>query len=200
MTGINLLPWRQERRKRQQRQFAVVTGGALAATALALMLVHANINQRIEFQQQRNRFLTGEIAALDNKIKEIQELEKQKKSLIARMEVIQKLQVSRPEVVHLFDELARTVPEGVQLVDLTQTDRLIAINGIAQSNARVSVYMRNLDLSPWFQEPSLLVIESSAAGKDRQGRHMSRFTLQVTQTEETVGEPANGLPGGKGRP
>lgn len=200
MTGINLLPWRQERRKRQQRHFAMVTGGALAATALVLMLVHANIGQRIEIQQQRNQFLTNEIAALDNKIKEIQELEKQKKSLIARMEVIQKLQVSRPEVVHLFDELARTVPEGVQLLDLSQTDRLVAINGIAQSNARVSVYMRNLDLSPWFQEPSLLVIESSPAGKDKQGRQMSRFSLQVTQTEESAGELGNGPPTGKGRP
>lgn len=200
MTGINLLPWRQERRQRQQRQFAVVTGGALATTALVLMLVHANISQRIEFQQERNRFLTGEIATLDHKIKEIQELEKQKKSLIARMEVIQKLQVSRPEVVHLFDELARTVPEGVQLLDLSQAYRLIAINGIAQSNARVSVYMRNLDLSPWFQEPSLLVIESSPAGKDKQGRQMSRFSLQVIQTEESSGESGNGPLAGKGRP
>ena len=105
--------------------------------------------------------------------------------------MIQKLQVSRPEAVHLFDELAKTIPEGVQLLDLTQTERQLALNGIAQSNARVSVYMRNLDLSPWFQDPSLLVIEAQAGGKDKNNRQMSRFSLKVTQSEESRAEPGS---------
>jgi type IV pilus assembly protein PilN len=200
MAGINLLPWRQERRKRQQRNFAIITGGALAVTALSMLGVRANINDRIEYQQQRNQFLTNELTVLDQKIKEIQELEKQKKSLIARMGVIQKLQVSRPEAVHFFDELAKTVPEGVQLIDLTQTDRVIALNGIAQSNARVSVYMRNLDISPWFQEPSLLVIEASPVGKEKKDRQMSRFSLKVTQTEESQEATVQPLKGGRAKP
>jgi type IV pilus assembly protein PilN len=102
------------------------------------------------------------------------------------MNVIQQLQVSRPEVVHLFDELGKTIPEGVQISDLTQSDRSIAINGVAQSNARVSVYMRNLDQSAWFQEPSLQIIESQAENKDKKGRQMSRFALKFRQTGETA--------------
>lgn len=184
MANINLLPWRQARRKRQQRDFAVMTGGALVITALLMVLMHVNLVHRIEYQQQRNQFLTSEIALLDQSIKEIQELEKQKKSLIARMGVIQKLQISRPEAVHLFDELVRTIPEGVQLMDLAQNDRTLTLNGIAQSNARVSVYMRNLELSPWLQEPSLLVIEAKPEGKEKKDRQMSRFSLKVTQSEE----------------
>ncbi len=194
MANINLLPWRQARRKRQQRDFAVLTSGALVITALLMVMVHANIGQRIEYQQQRNQFLTSEIAVLDQKIKEIQELEKQKKSLIARMGVIQKLQTSRPEAVHLFDELARTIPEGVQLMDLTQTDRTLTLNGIAQSNARVSVYMRNLELSPWLQEPSLLVIESRPDGKEKKDRQMSRFSLKVTQSDDSPKDAAKSRP------
>ncbi|MDD1650036.1 MAG: PilN domain-containing protein [Methylococcaceae bacterium] len=194
MANINLLPWRQARRKRQQRDFAVLTSGALVITALLMVMVHANIAHRIEYQQQRNQFLTSEIAVLDQKIKEIQELEKQKKSLIARMGVIQKLQTSRPEAVHLFDELARTIPEGVQLMDLTQTDRTLTLNGIAQSNARVSVYMRNLELSPWLQEPSLLVIESRPDGKEKKDRQMSRFSLKVTQSDDSPKDAAKSRP------
>ena len=188
MGGINLLPWREERRKRQQRNFALMTGAGLAATALALVVVHLEINRRIEFQQQRNQLLTGELALLDQKIKEIQDLEKQKKSLIARMDVIQQLQISRPEAVHLFDELARTVPEGLRLVDLSQNDRTIAVNGVAQSNARVSVYMRNLDQSPWFQEPALQVIEAKPPIGDKKDRQVSRFSLQFKQTDKTAFE------------
>ena len=199
MVNINLLPWREARRKQQQRNFATLTLGALAITALVMVLVHMEFGRRIEYQQQRNQFLTGEIAVLDQKIKEIQELEKKKKNLIARMDVIQQLQVSRPEVVHLFDELGKTIPEGVQISDLTQSDRSIAINGVAQSNARVSVYMRNLDQSPWFQEPSLQIIESQTESKDKKGRQMSRFALKFRQTGETA-ESAETKPVPKGQP
>ena len=187
--SINLLPWREARRKQQQRNFATVTASVLAATAVLMLLVRIELDSQIEFQQQRNQFLSSEIAVLDQKIKEIQELEKKKKNLIARMDVIQQLQVSRPEVVHLFDELGKTIPEGVQINDLTQTERSVAVNGVAQSNARVSVYMRNLDQSPWFQEPALQVIESQSEGKDKKGRQMSHFALKFKQTAESVELP-----------
>jgi len=186
MAGINLLPWRQERRRQQQRNFAMMTGVGLLLTVFIMLLVRLEISQRTDYQTRRNQFLTDQITLLDRKIQEIQELDKQKKNLIARMEVIQKLQVSRPEVVHLFDELARTTPEGVQLTDLQQTDRTIAVTGIAQSNARVSVYMRNLDLSPWFQEPALLIIETKPGGKEKKSRQLSRFALQVKQADPTT--------------
>jgi type IV pilus assembly protein PilN len=186
MVSINLLPWREARRKQQQRNFATLTLGALSIMALIMVMVHMEFSRRIDYQQQRNQLLTSELAVLDQKIKEIQELEKKKKNLIARMNVIQQLQVSRPEVVHLFDELGKTIPEGVQISDLTQSDRSIAINGVAQSNARVSVYMRNLDQSAWFQEPSLQIIESQAENKDKKGRQMSRFALKFRQTGETA--------------
>ena len=189
MASINLLPWREARRKQQQRNFATVTASVLAATAVLMLLVRMELDSQIEFQQQRNQFLSSEIAVLDQKIKEIQELEKKKKNLIARMDVIQQLQVSRPEVVHLFDELGKTIPEGVQINDLTQTERSLSVNGVAQSNARVSVYMRNLDQSPWFQEPALQVIEAKPSGGDKKDRLLSRFSLQFKQTDKTAAEP-----------
>lgn len=182
--GINLLPWRSARRKRQQRQFILTLCGMLGVTLLVMVVVHINIAQRIAHQEQRNQFLTSELAVLDQKIKEIQDLEKKKKNLIARMDVIQTLQSSRPEIVHLFDELARKVPEGVQLLDIIQTDRTLTINGMAQSNARVSVLMRNLDISQWFGVPSLQVIESRPEGDAKRMHQTSRFALQVMQADE----------------
>lgn len=170
-----------------------MTGVGLLLTVFIMLLVRLEISQRTDYQTRRNQFLTDQITLLDRKIQEIQELDKQKNNLIARMEVIQKLQVSRPEVVHLFDELARTTPEGVQLTDLQQTDRTIAVTGIAQSNARVSVYMRNLDLSPWFQEPALLIIETKLGGKEKKSRQLSRFALQVKQADPTT----EATPGGR---
>ncbi len=190
--GINLLPWRQERRKQQQRNFAVAAGGAVAVALLAMMLVHVKISARIDYQQQRNQFLEGELAILDKKIKEIGELEKQKKNLVARMEVIQKLQTSRPGAVHFFDELAKTIPPGVQLTELTQVEQSVALSGIAESNTRVSGYMRNLELSPWFAAPGLVLVEARQAGADK--RQTSRFSLKVMQTEPAALEEPGKTP------
>jgi type IV pilus assembly protein PilN len=183
MAGINLLPWRAERRKQKQKEFFAVTATALLSTAAILAFVHFRIAGMIEYQGKRNEYLQSEVNLLDKKLTEIEELEKKKKNLIARMEVIQQLQSSRPEIVHLFDELARTVPEGVQLIDLSQADRSLTINGIAQSNARVSAYMRNLASSAWLKEPRLDVIETKpdTRDKDKKEQRGSRFTLQVKQ-------------------
>lgn len=181
MARINLLPWRAERRKQRQQEFFVLLGGALIATAGLLYLGHSHIEGLIDYQSERNRFLEAEVGQIDKQIKEIQDLESQKKRLIAKMEVIQQLQASRPETVHLLDELARTIPEGVRLIDMVQADRSLLMNGVAQSNARVSAYMRNLDSSPWLKEPQLNIIEARQETKENRHDRGSRFTLQVKQ-------------------
>ncbi len=180
MHRLNLLPWRAELRKQRQRDFYAMLGLAFTVTLLLMFLWSAEINARKDFQLERNRYLESEIAILDTKIKEIQELEAKKKALIARMEVIQQLQSSRPEIVHLFDELGRTTPEGVYLTDLIQTDNTITVDGMAQSNARVSAYMRNLEASKWLKDPILKIIEAS--GKESKKERYSKFTLQMKQS------------------
>jgi type IV pilus assembly protein PilN len=192
MAGINLLPWRAERRKQKQKEFFTITALALGLSAAALAFVHMQIDAMINYQNQRNKYLESEVALFDKKIKEIEELEAKKKRLISKMEVIQQLQTSRPEVVHLFDELARTIPDGVHLVDLTQIDKNLVMNGVAQSNARVSAYMRNLGSSPWLQDPMLNVIESKPEGKDKslpREQRGSKFTLQVKQAGDKTAAP-----------
>ena len=184
MARINLLPWRAEIRKQQQKDFIAAIGLGVSLTVAAMLLVHFEIDSRLEYQAQRNQFLESEIATLDNKIKEIQDLEAKKKRLIAKMEVIQQLQASRPEIVHLFDELGRTIPEGVYLSDLVQVDRSITVNGMAQSNARVSAYMRNLETSSWLKSPVLTVIEAKLDNKDAKKERQSKFTLQIKQSAE----------------
>lgn len=186
MAGINLLPWRAERRKQKQQEFFSITALSLLATVGILAFVHLQISGMIDNQNRRNEYLQSEITLLDRKIKEIEELEAKKKRLIAKMEVIQQLQMSRPEIVHLFDELARTIPEGVLLTDLTQTDKLLTINGIAQSNSRISVYMRSLDASPWLQDPVLSeIVAQQELNKGKKDIRGNKFTLQVKQSSET---------------
>lgn len=181
MARINLLPWRAELRKQQRKDFLTAILLGIGLTLAIMLLVHANIASRIEYQQQRNQFLNAKIEVLDKKIKEIQELEAKKKRLIAKMEVIQQLQASRPEIVHLFDEIARTMPEGVYLSDLTQADKSLTVNGMAQSNARVSAYMRNLEASRWLKDPVLNIIQNQGDAKKERN---SRFTLQIKQNSE----------------
>ncbi len=193
MARINLLPWRAELRKQQQKDFAAAIMLGLALTAAVFLLVRSHIGSEIEYQTQRNQFLQSEIAVLDGKIKEIQNLEAQKKKLLAKMEIIQQLQSSRPEIVHLFDEIARTVPEGVFLNDLTQSDKNLTINGFAQSNARVSAYMRSLEASPWLKDPVLTIVESKDPGKDSK-KGKSRFTLLVKQGNEKLADKGQGKP------
>jgi type IV pilus assembly protein PilN len=189
MARINLLPWRAELRKQQQKDFFAAIALGLTLTFALFLLVRTHFASQIDYQSRRNQFLSAEIAVLDQKIKEIQDLEGKKKRLLSKMEVIQQLQSSRPEIVHLFDALARTLPDGVNLNDLTQVDKNLTINGFAQSNARVSAYMRNLESSVWLKDPVLTIIESKADAKDTRKERGSRFTLQVKQgTEKPEGK------------
>lgn len=177
MARINLLPWREELRKQQKKNFLAALGLAVGFTVVILFLVRSHLNGKIEYQNQRNQYLNEQIAIVDKKIKEIKDLEAQKNKLIAKMEVIQQLQVSRPEIVHLFDQIAKTLPEGIYITQFVQSGTHLTLDGIAQSNARVSAYMRNLEASPWMKAPRLNIIESKNATKERR----SYFTLQAQQ-------------------
>ena len=187
MTRINLLPWREEQRQEQKKQFAVMAV-AICILAVAIVgLIHFQMQSKIDYQQSRNSFLTSAIADVDEEIKEIQELRKVRRSLIERMEVIQDLQGSRPSIVHLFTEIVSTVPNGVYLESLGQTGGNLLIKGEAESNARVSTYMRNLQASAWLKDPNLTVIEI----EDKTVTRVSTFTLTVKQTAPNATEEEN---------
>jgi type IV pilus assembly protein PilN len=184
MTQINLLPWREELRQEQKKQFALMAVMTCVLAAAIVGLIHFQMQAKIDYQQSRNRFMTSEIAKVDEEIKEISELQKVRRSLIERMEVIQDLQGSRPSIVHLFSEIVSTVPNGVYLESLAQTGSNLVINGEAESNARVSTYMRNLQASAWLKDPNLTVIEI----EDKTVNRISTFTLTVKQTSPNATE------------
>lgn len=177
MARINLLPWREELRAEKTRQFVTMLGLSAFMTVAIIALVHITIAAQISHQEFRNNILNKEIERLDQALKEIKELENTKDELLSRMEVIQSLQARRPQVVHLFDEIVRTVPEGIYLTGLKQSGKAITIDGVAESNGRVSAYMRNIDASEWMSTPKLKVIET------RKGTlRSSNFVLTTSQT------------------
>ncbi len=184
MAHINLLPWREELRKQRKRDFFIAMGSAAFAMVLAVVVLHFYYAALLDNEESRIRYMQAEIKSVEAKIKEIEELERKKAQLIARMEVIDQLQKNRPEVVHLFDELVHLVPEGMTLEKLVQKDRTITLEGNAQSNARVSSLMRALDGSEWFAEPVLDMIKSSS-GK---GESAQTFKLRVQQKTSSQGE------------
>ena len=190
MTRINLLPWRESLRKERKRQFASVAGGAALLMVVIIFYVHIHINGMMSHQNSRNAFLEKEITKVDKKIKEIRELESKKKDLLNRMNVIQELQTRRPLSVRLLDEIVRTLPDGVYLKKISQKDMDLVFDGVAQSNARVSAFMRNLDRSVWFENPKLEVIKSQQAS----GMRVSQFVLKVKQrtSEEVEKDNAGG--------
>ncbi len=160
MSQINLLPWREEERQEKTRQFATLTVLSLLLTAAGVLLVHTNFNNQIDHQTARNKILQDEITRLDTSLKKIATLEDTKSKLLARMDIIQSLQQQRPQIVHLFDDFVRTVPEGIFLTKIKQNGSQLHIDGVAESNGRVSAYMRNIDASEWMATPKLKVIET----------------------------------------
>ncbi len=184
ITVINLLPWREELRQEQKKQFGILTALMMFLAAAIIGLIHLQMVTKIDYQLSRNKFMSSEISKLDEEIAEISELRKVRRSLVERMEVIQDLQRSRPSIVHLFTEIVSTVPNGVFLESLTQTGNNLLMNGQAESNARVSTYMRNLDASDWLKAPNLNVIEI----EDIKVNRISNFTLTVKQTSPDANE------------
>jgi len=186
MARINLLPWRAERRKLRQKEFLGMLGLAAAFALLISFLIVMYFSGQLEGQQNRNNYLREQIVLVDQQILEIEELDKKKSNLLARKQVIEQLQASRSEMVHLFDELVRTIPEGVRLSSIKQNGQTLTLEGLAQSNARVSSYMRNLDESAWMSNPDLTVIE--AKGEDK--GLPNQFSLNVTLKGPTSPEDA----------
>jgi type IV pilus assembly protein PilN len=175
MARINLLPWREERRKLRNRETQTLFAAAAVAALAAVFLAWWLIGQRIDSQNNRNTFLKDEITKIEAKIKEIEDLEKRKTQLLQRMQIIEQLQASRTLMVHLFDDLVRTIPVGVRLTSIKQTGNLLTMDGYAESNARVSEYMNKLEESQWVSEPDLAIVE--AKGPDKRSRY--QFTLRV---------------------
>ena len=191
-TQINLLPWREELRQEQKKQFAVMAILTITLSAAIVGLIHIQMAGKIDYQLSRNSFVSNEISKLDNQIAEIKDLRKVRRSLLERMDVIQDLQTARPSIVHLFTEIVGTVPNGVYLESLNQGEGNLVISGQAESNARVSTYMRNLSNSEWLKDPNLTVIEI----EDKKVNRVSTFTLTVKQTSPNAAEEENQDDGG----
>ncbi|MDE2234900.1 MAG: PilN domain-containing protein [Gammaproteobacteria bacterium] len=159
MPSINLLPWREERRKNRQQVFNLRLVLSAIVGIFVLLLMWFGLNAAISNQQARNNYLKGQIALLDKQIAEIKDLQETKARLLARMQIIEQLQQSRPTEVHLFDQLVKTLPPGVYLTDVRQKGDQVEIHGVAESSARVSTYMRNIDSSDWMGDPNLQVVQ-----------------------------------------
>ncbi len=187
MPRINLLPWREQERKVRRREFMVAAGAAVFAGILFMAGGKLVYSSWIDSQNEKNNLLKKEIVKLDAQIADIQDLENRKQRLVARMEIIEKLQRSRPEIVHLFDEVVRIVPEGVYLTQVKQTGRKLEIHGIAQSSTRVSTFMRNIDASTWMANPVLQVVET-AQNSPTGGSSFTLFTDMVGVDLDNSGE------------
>jgi type IV pilus assembly protein PilN len=181
MPRINLIPWREAERKRKRQEFGVGALGALIVAGLLAFLVSLQMGAAIDSQNERNQYLKEEIAKLDKQITEILALEQQKQRLRARIQVIEQLERSRPEIVHVFDQLVRTIPDGINLISLKQTDRKLQLKGLAQSSTRVASYMRNIDASEWLTDPALDILETKGAGEGG-----SEFTLNALQENPQI--------------
>ncbi len=188
MARINLLPWREQRRKQQQQDFLVAIGLAVALTCTVLFAIYMHIEGKKEYQKQRNQLLQTEINVLNRKIKEIKDIETKKEKLLTKIELIQKLQESRPEVVHLFDELPRITPDGIYLTKFEQKGKKLFFAGKAQSNARVSAFMRAIEHSSWMHTPKLNFIK----GKGARTKALNDFTMTAIQGKKQAKAQAGG--------
>lgn len=188
MARINLLPWRAERRKLRQKEFLTMVGFAAIAAVAVAFLISSWYGAQITGQNERNQFLRDQIKQVDKQIDEIKALDEKKAKLLARKEVIEQLQANRSKMVHLFDSLVRTIPDGVTLTSVKQEGDKLTLQGRAQSNARVSTYMRNLEGSGWMTKPELSVIEAKAGDNSLP----YEFTLTVMLADPNAPKDADG--------
>ena len=186
MARINLLPWREERRQELKKEFLVILGGTLALAVVVVLLTNFVYNAWIDNQNNRNAYLQRNIDELNHQVAEIKDLEAQRRQLLDRMKVIQDLQGTRPLVVHVFDELVRTLPDGVFYQSLSRTDQKIEIVGIAESNNRVSSLMRQLDKSDWFESPNLTSVQ--AAPDFGEQASAFKMSVQISPPESKAGD------------
>lgn len=184
MPRINLLPWRDTLKKEREIRFFIITGLSLALAGIVVLMVHLYMVNQLEYQQRRNNYLKAEIKKADAQLKKIKQLKKKKKNLIERMDIIQKLEESRSNIVHLFDEIVKQVPEGVYFTSLKQRGTQITLEGVAQSEARVSSLMENVEASKWLTNPKIIIIRTAnmKPKSSYKKRRISNFKLVVTQT------------------
>lgn len=187
MIRINLLPHREAKRQAQKRQMGVIAGGVAILGALSVLLGYTVIAGFIELQRGNNDFLKGEIAKLDKEIAEIKVLKEKTKSLLERKKVVEDLQADRSSSVHLLDQMVRQLPEGIYLKSIKQNGKIVTLQGYAQSNARVSTLMRNLEESPWLETPTLVEVKAVTVN----GLRANEFTLRVTQSNPQAAAPAS---------
>lgn len=192
MTTINLLPWREARRKQQQQDFIIMLAVAAAIGIAVFFGWKMVVDSKVENQLSRNRYIERELAQLDQQIKEISELEKRRADLVSRMNVIQDLQNNRPYIVYMFDQLVRTLPDGVYYTSIERKGGIFTIAGVADSNNRISALMRNLNESDWFKDPDLRTV--AAAGDDSEA---NVFTLTVSQELPNANKDQEQQGGGK---
>lgn len=182
MANINLLPWREESRREKKVSFLGYLVATLLIGVVAVGLWVLSVNQRIETQEARNALLTREIAALDEKVKEITELKKRREQILSRMRVIQELQANRPDVVRVFDELVRVLPAGVYLESLNRQGSGITVAGYGESNNRIASMMRNIEASYKFSAPNLTRVVADR----RLGEQGNRFDLRIRIAQPTA--------------
>jgi len=181
---INLLPHREQKRQARQRQFVSITIGLVILSLALVGLVHVYLAARIDDQESRNKLLKSEIAKLDEQIKEIDRLREQTQALLSRKQVVETLQSNRTEAVHLLDQMVRQLPDGIYLKAVKQVNTKVTLVGYAQSNARVSTLMRNIEASPWLEKPELVEIKSVPQPNQKDLR-VNEFTLNVTVKRAT---------------
>jgi type IV pilus assembly protein PilN len=192
MIRVNLLPHRAEKRKARQVQFILLSAISLVLGAVLVGFVHVAISTQISYQERRNDYLKQQISVLDKQIEEIKKLREQTQALLARKTVVEDLQSTRSDVVHLLDQMLRILPDGVYLKSLKQSRNKISMVGYAQSSARVSTLMRSIEDSPWLDTPTLIEVHAVTVGSTRQ----NEFSLNFNLTKQAA--PAPTKPGGKG--
>jgi type IV pilus assembly protein PilN len=192
MARINLLPWRAERRRLRQKEFMAMLGAAAIAAVVVSFLIWMFYNGQIDGQNERNEYLRQQITQVDAKIEEIKQLDLKKQKLLARKDVIEKLQANRSQMVHLFDSLVRTIPDGVILTSIKQEGDKLTLEGRSQSNARVSTYMRNLEGSGWMTKPDLSIIEAKAG--DPALPYAFTLTVMLANPNAPKDENGDGVP------
>ena len=187
MAKINLLPWREQLREERKQRFLISLAGASIVTLGMVFLAGQYLNGRIDWQRERNDFIRGEIALVDSRIAEINELRTRRQQLLERMKIIQDLQGNRPVIGHVFEQLVRTLPDGVYFTSVKMAGSVIAIDGAAESNSRISKLMREMDASDWLAAPNLTEVKATTAGALDQASNFQMTVQQSRPAKKVVG-------------
>jgi type IV pilus assembly protein PilN len=195
MIRINLLPHREEKRKLRQKQFGVLAGISFAVALALGAIIYLVIDQAVQIQKARNKYLNDEITKLDKQIDEIKKIREETQALLSKKQVVESLQSNRSEPVQLLDQLLRQLPEGLYIKGVKQVGTKVNVTGYAQSNARVSAFMRNIQASPYLENPNLVEIKAVEVNKQRANEFSMDFFIKRAQPVDAKGAPGKGAPG-----